>query len=152
MHFVLTKVNLIEAGVLHDDKAYVIQLLFFLTYPSGVLDSDPIFQICDGTYCVGLWTSDQGDIRAYGGTDSVSHCVLGEQSGAITSASSNWNIRFEIHPNSTTGIAYVGTNSLTHEYNEKLKLSHGLHFKVCRHQGAEQFQFHLFELAMYLNE
>ena len=147
---------MIDAGVLHDDKAYAIQLGLFLTFPTDASgdDSDPIFQICDGNYCVGLWIWNQNLVRAYGSNDSVSHCVRVDEGTPIGApqASSNWNIRLEIHPNSTNGIAYVSTASLTLEYSENLKPSRGLYFKVCRDHDDEIFQFNLFELAVYLNE
>ena len=152
----MSKVNLFEAGLLHDDKAYIIQLALFLTYPSGY-DSDPSFHICDGNICVGFLALNQNGVRAYSGSDPVSHCMRGEDSGSsITSpqseASSSWNLRLEIHPNSTTGIVYVSTSSLAYEYQTKLKPSRGLHFKVCREDTNERYQFHLFELVVRLNE
>ena len=151
--FCVSKVNLFEAGLLHDDKAYIIQLALFLTYPSGY-DSDPSFHICDGNNCVGIYTSDQNVVTAYSGRDSFSHCIGDEDSSPISApqSSSNWNLRLEIHPNSTTGIVYVSTSSLAYEYQTKLKPSRGLHFKVCREDTNERYQFHLFELVVRLNE
>ena len=78
----------------------------------------------------------------FGGVDSASECN-GSYSSTITapnSPSTNWNIRLEIHPNSTSGIIYVTTKSLTREYDQKLKPSQGLHLKVCRHHEIEMYQ------------
>ena len=146
----MSKVKLIEAGVLNDDQAYSIQIGFFFTVPS---DSDPRLQICDGNYCAGFFYFDPNSARASWGIDLVSTCS-GSYSGSITapqSSTTNWNIRLEIHPNSTSGITYVSTNSLTYEYSQKLKPSRGLHLKVCRDHDYETYQFHLFELAVYSN-
>ena len=148
----VSKVNLIEAGILNDDQAYSIQIGFFFTHPG---DSDPILQICDGNCCVGFWYWDPNIARASYGIDSVSTCntsISGNDIAAPQSSTTNWNIRLEIHPNSTSGITYVSTNSLTHEYSQKLKPSRGLHFKVCRDDIGETHQFHLFELAVYSNK
>ena len=148
----MPKVSLIEAGVLNDDQAFSIQIGYFFTHPGA--DSDPRLQICDGNYCVGFWYIDQNEARAYGGIDSVSRCS-GTVSSSITlpqSSTTNWNIRLEIHPNSTSGITFVSTTSLTSVYSQKLKPSQGLHFKVCRQNSGETHKFHLFELAVYLNE
>ncbi|XP_065829615.1 uncharacterized protein [Oscarella lobularis] len=151
---VLFRVKLIEAGILNDDQAYSIQIGFFLTYPSN---SDPRLQICDGNYCAGFWYWDPNSAYASYGIDSVSTCSssYSSSSGAITapqSSTTNWNIRLEIHPNSTSGITYVSTNSLTWKYSQKLKPSQGLHLKVCRHSTGQTYQFHLFELALYSNK
>ena len=148
----MSKVKLIEAGVLNDDQAYSIQIGYFFTVP---FDSDPHLQICDGNYCVGFRYWEPNHARASWGNDSVSTCSGTSSSGLLTlpqSSTTNWNIRLEIHPNSTSGITYVGTNSLTYEYSQKLKPSRGLHFKVCRDATHETFQFHLFELAVYSNK
>ena len=149
----MLKVDLIAAGVLHDNKTYIIEFDIFQTYPSSA-ETDPIFQICDGNYCVGLWILDQNDVRAFGGSDSVSHCVRGEESGDVSAprASRNWHVILEIHPDSTFGFAYVSTTSLKYEYNEKLTPSRGLHFKMCRHDTDERYEFHFFKLAIRLNE
>ncbi|XP_065845630.1 uncharacterized protein [Oscarella lobularis] len=37
-------------------------------------------------------------------------------------------------------------------FRQKLKPSRGLHFKVCRDDDYETYQFHLFELAVYSNK
>ena len=155
----MSKVKLIEAGILNDDQAYSIQIGFFFTYPSGESDEcDPILQICDGNYCVGFWywvrNRDSNITRASYGIDSVSTCSTSftRYITAPQSSTANWNIRLEIHPNSTSGITYVGTISLAYEYSQKLKPSRGLHFKVCRDNMGETYQFHLFELAVYSNE
>ena len=140
----MSKVSLIEAGVLNDDQAYSIQIGFFFTHPG---DSDPHLQICDGNYCAGFLYWDPNGARALGGIDSVSTPITAPQS-----STTNWNIRLEIHPNSTSGITYVSTTSLTHEYSQKLKPSRGLHFKVCRNLASQTYQFHLFELAVYSNK
>ena len=147
----VSKVELIEAKVLDDTKAYVVQTGFFATYP---VKSSPIIQICDNNYCAGFWPWSANQIRPFGGRDSVGLCVYDEGSGDFPppQATSNWSIRLEIHPNATAGIVYVSTFSMTYEYRQKLKLSEGLHFKVCREHTFETFQFHLFELAVYLNE
>ena len=147
----MSKVKLIEAGVLNDDQAYSIQIGFFFTFPG---DSDPILQICDGNYCVGFIYADPNEAYDYAGIDSVSTCTVTYSNyiRAPQSSTTNWNIRFEIHPNSTSGITYVSTTSYTYEYSQKLKPSRGLHFKVCRQDENETFQFHLFELAVYSNE
>ena len=147
----MSKVKLIEAGVLDDDKAYSIQIGFFFTDPGN---SDPHIQICDGNYCVGFFYIEPNFAYAFAGNDSVSICS-GTSYGHTTapqSSTTNWNTRFEIHPNATSGIAYVSTKSRTYEYEQKLKPSQGLHLKVCRDDDHETFQFHLFELALYSNE
>ena len=149
----MSKVKLIEAGVLNDDQAYSIQIGFFFTHPGG--DNDPFLQICDDNYCVGLWYADPNGAYPFGGIDSVSQCSGTRSSSSVTapqSSTTNWNIRLEIHPNSTSGITYVSTNSLTYEYSQKLKPSQGLHLKVCRDHTGETYQFHLFELAVYSNK
>ncbi|XP_065834953.1 uncharacterized protein [Oscarella lobularis] len=148
---VLFRVKLIEAGVLNDDQAYSIQIGFFFSVPT---DCDPILQICDGNYCVGFLYGNPNHAYISFGVDSVSKCS-GTVLSAITlpqSSTNNWNIRLEIHPNSTSGITYVSTTSFTYEYSQKLKPSRGLHFKVCRNDTPETFQFHLFELALYSNK
>ena len=148
----MSKVKLIEAGVLNDDQAYSIQIGFFFTYPGG--DSNPILQICDGNYCAGFFYLKPNSAYASWGIDSVSTCSSSSGSSitAPQSSTTNWNIRLEIHPNSTSGITYVSTNSLTHEYSQTLKPSQGLHFKVCRANVGETHKFHLFELAVYSNK
>ncbi|XP_065830906.1 uncharacterized protein [Oscarella lobularis] len=149
---VLFKVKLIEAGILNDDQAYSIHIGFFLADPG---DSDPTLQICDGNYCAGFFYFDPNSARASWGIDSVSTCSSAQSSSGISapqSSTTNWNIRLEIHPNSTSGITYVSTTSFTYEYSQKLKPSRGLHFKVCRQNTGETFQFHLFELAVYSNK
>ena len=149
--YTLSKVKLIEAGDLNDNIAYSIQMAFFSTPMS---DSDPIVQICDGNFCVGTLYWDPNMASDFGGVDSVDECS-GSKGSTITapnSPSTNWNIRLEIHPNSTSGILYVSTKSLTREYNQKLKLSQGLHLKVCRDNEVETYQFHLFELTLHMNK
>ena len=147
----MSKVKLIEAGVLNDDQAYSIQIGFFLADPGN---SDPRLQICDGNYCAGFWYLDPNFAYTSFGIDSVSTCSSERSSSSINAPQSttNWNIRLEIHPNSTSGITYVSTKSLTHEYSQTLKPSQGLHFKACRNNIGETYQFHLFELAMYSNK
>ena len=148
----MSKVKLIEAGILNDDQAYSIQIGFFFTFPG---DSDPRLQICDGNYCAGFWYRDPNQARASYGIDSVSTCGNSYSGSSVTapqSSTTNWNIRLEIHPNSTSGITYVSTVSSTHEYSQKLKPSQGLHFKVCRASADGTFQFHLFELAVNSNK
>ena len=141
-----------EAGVLDDDKLYSIQLGFFFTLPVG--KDTGLVQICDGTYCVGFHYRDPNNARAYAGTNSASQCLRDETSSDVQApqSSGNWNVRLEIHPNSTSGITYVSTNSITYEYSQTLKPSRGLRFKVCRKNTADTPLFHLFELAAYLNE
>ena len=122
---------MIEAGVLDDDKAYSIKCGFFFTVPG---DSDPHLQICDGNYCAGFQYYNPNLAYASYGIDYVSTCST-RSSSYITAPQSSittWKFRLEIHPNSTSGITYVSTNSSTHEYSQKLKPSQGLHFKVCR--------------------
>ena len=156
----MSKAKLFEAGILNDDQAYSIHIGFFFTHPSGFLfadpgESDPLLQICDGNYCAGFYYQDPNQASALGGIDSVSTCSITQISSSIIapqSSTTNWNIRLEIHPNSTSGITYVSTTSLTHEYSQKLKPSRGLHFKVCRDSTHETYQFHLFELALYSNK
>ena len=90
----------------------------------------------------------------FGGVDSSAQCS-GSHSSTITtpnSPSTNWSIRLEIHPNSTSGILYVTTKSLARVYDQKLKPSQGLLLKVCRDHGVETYQFHLFELALHKNK
>ena len=140
-----------EAGTLDDDKSYSIQLGFFFTEPvqhSGVL------QICDGTYCVGFEGQVPPDARFFGGNDLASLCSRVEISSPISApqSSNTWNFRLEIHPNSTSGVTYVSTTSAIYEYNQILKPSQGLQFKVCRRKEENTPTFHLFELGMYLNE
>ena len=151
----MSKVELIEAGVLNDDQGYSIQIGFFFTHPTHpVDDSDPRLQVCDGNYCVGFWYFDPNAAYASYGIDSVSTCS-GIQSSSIAasqSSTTNWNIRLELHPNSTSGITYVSTTSFTYEYSQILKPSRGLYFRVCRQEKVETFQFHLFELALYSNK
>ena len=149
----MVKVNLIEAGVLHDNKTYIIEFDIFQTYPID-FDTDPIFQICDGNYCVGLWIFDQNEVRALGGSDSVSHCIRGEEGGNVGAPrpSNNWHVILEIHPDSTFGYAYVSTNSLKYVYNKALTPSRGLYFKMCRHNPNEKYEFHLFKLAVHWND
>ena len=149
----MSKVKLIEAGVLDDDQAYSIQIGYFFTYPGS--ESDPRLQICDGNYCAGFRYAGPNRVRALWSNDSVSTCSGTTSSLLFTlpqSSTTNWNFRLEIHPNSTSGITYVSTNSLTYEYSQKLKPSRGLHFKVCRDDDYETYQFHLFELAVYSNK
>ena len=149
-YYTVSKVKLIEVGVLNDDQAYFIQIGFFFTQPGN---SNPLLQICDGNYCVGFWYPDPKSALDYAGIDSVSRCS-GTVSSYITlpqSSTTNWNIRLEIHPNSTSGITYVSTTSLAYESSQKLKPSRGLHFKVCRDSTDKTFQFHLFELSVYSN-
>ena len=147
----MSKVKLIEAGVLNDNQAYSIQIGFFFTFPG---DSDPLLLICDGNYCAGFFYYDPNGAHASYGIDSVSTCssTVSTDITAPQSSTTNWNIRLEIHPNSTSGITYVSTNSLTYEYSQTLKPSRGLHFKVCRNGIGNTYQFHLFELAVYSNE
>ena len=145
---------MIEAGVLDDDKAYAIQIGFFFTHPG---DSDPYLHICDGSYCVGFhYAQPNFAFPTSAATDSVGHCnnrwISSRQITAPQSSTHNWNIRFEINPNSTSGITYVSTSLLTHEFSMKLKPSQGLDFKVCRDDESEAYEFHLFELAVYSNE
>ena len=145
----VSKVKLIEAGVLNDNQAYSIQIGFFFTFPG---DSDPRLQICDGNYCAGFFYFDPNGAYASWGIDSVSTCGNSYSGSSLTapqSSTTNWNIRLEIYPNSTSGITYVSTKSSTHEYSQILKPSRGLHFKVCRDNTNETFRFHLFELAVY---
>ena len=147
----MSKVKLIEAGVLNDDQAYSIQIGFFFTHPG---DSDPFILICDGNFCVGFIYQDPNIARVYGGIDS-SQCSGQVSSNSITAPQSSptiWNIRFEIYPDSTSGITYVSTKSFTNKFGQILKPSRGLHFKVCRDQFYETYQFHLFELAVYSNK
>ena len=147
----MSKVNLIEAGVLDDDKSYSIQIGCFFTDPG---DIDFFLVICDGNNCVGLYNYNPDLGYAFEGDDSVSSCSGALSSGRALAPQSttNWNFRLEIHPNSTSGTIYVSTSSFTHEYSRKLKPSQGLQFRVCRDNDHETYQFHLFELAMYLNE
>ena len=126
--------------------------LAFFTFPG---DSHPRLQICDGNNCVGFLYQDPNHVYAHAGIDSVSTCSSTVSSSPVTlpqSSTTNWNIRLEIHPNSTSGITYVSTTSLTYEFSQKLKPSRGLHFKVCRGNTGETFQFHLFQLAVYSNK
>ena len=148
----MSKVKLIEAGVLNDAKAYSVQIGFFFTYPGG--DSDPVLQICDGSYCVGFGYWRTNYIESHGGTDNSADLCTRTEATSFSSppVTTNWNIRLEIHPNSTSGITYVGTYSMTYEYSERLKPSQGLRFKVCRFSVGETFKFHLFELAVHVNE
>ena len=148
----VSKVKLIEAGVLNDAQAYSIQIGFFFTLLS--VASNPRLQICDDNYCVGFLYGNSNSAFAFSGIDSVSTCS-GTHSSSVTapqSSTTNWNIRLEIHPNSTSGITYVSTNSLTYEYSQKLKPSQGLHLKVCRRFINDAYQFHLFELAVNSNK
>ena len=147
------KVQLIEAGVLDDDKTYSLQIAFFFSQPGG--DSDSTLQICDDRYCVGFQYRDDSSygVKACGGTNALDSCIFNEQNSVVAyPQTTNWNIRLEIRPNSSSGITYVGTNSMTYEYNGKLKLSRGLHFKVCREAAGETFKYHLFELTVHLIE
>ena len=60
-----------------------------------------------------------------------------------------WNMRIELHPTYTVGLTYAGSSKiLTHQYDETLKPSQGLSFRVCRESEPEQFVFHLFELTV----
>ena len=146
----MSKVQLIETGVLDDDKSYSIQIGFFFTPTGG--DSDPKLQICDSSYCVGFEYWNPDGVAATGGTNLASECAIEtHRTFGPQTSSTNWNIRIEIHPNSTSGITFVGTYSGTDEYDKKLEPSQGLHFKVCRHDTYEVFRFHLFELAVHLN-
>ncbi|XP_065839388.1 uncharacterized protein [Oscarella lobularis] len=150
---VIFKVKLFEAGALDDDKAYSIQIGFFFTHPPAV-SLEPLLQICDGDYCAGFWYWFQDRAGGYGSTESGSVCNIHDGSDELQlpqSTTRRWNIRLEIHPNSTSGITYVSTSSLAYEYSTKLKPSRGLHFRVC---GDDLFtyQFHLFEVAVHLNE
>ena len=149
----MPKVQLFEAGVLNDYQSYSIQIAYFFTDPSS---SHSILHICDGNDCVGFsyWYSSRY-AYVFGGTDLVGQCSGSYGAYVIVGESSttNWNIRLEIHPNFTSGITYASTTSLTHEFTQKLKPSRGLQFKVCRDSsGSNSHQFHLFELAVHLNE
>ncbi|XP_065829678.1 uncharacterized protein [Oscarella lobularis] len=151
IYSVLFKVKLIEAGVLNDDQAYSIQIGFFYANPAI---SNSRLQICDGNYCAGFYYQDPHRASASYGIDSVSACSSTVSSSTILtpeSSTTNWNIRLEIHPNSTSGITSVSTTSLTYEYEQKLKPSQGLHLKLCRTNTVETYRFHLFELAVYSN-
>ena len=147
----MSKVELIEAGVLNDDTAYSIQIGFFFTF---IGSSQPVLQICDGNYCAGFLYGHPNYARVFSGIDSVSKCsgLMSNLIYAPQSSTTNWNFRLEIYPSSTSGITYVSTTSLTSKYGQKLKPSQGLHFKVCRNSKSETFQFHLFELAVYSNK
>ena len=143
---------MIEAGVLSDNKAYTLQLGYFF----GAASSDDPYatlQFCDRSYCAGFQLR-RSRVYVYGGANLASVCTYSEYRGESSIVgTTNWNIRLEIHPNSTSGIAYVGTYSLTFEYNEKLRPSQGLHVKVCRGgDPTDVFQFHLFELGVHLND
>ena len=142
---------MIEAGVLDDEKAYSIQIDFFYTNTGN---SDPFLQLCDGDYCTGFLYFHQAKVRAVNGINSLSRCEYGDLGDIIAAPqdTNNWHIRLEIHPNSTSGITFVGTTSHAHEFKQKLKPSQGLHFEVCRQNEPETFRFHLFELAVYSNE
>ena len=149
----MSKVKLIEAGVLNDDQAYSIRIGFFFAHVGS--NSKPHLQICDGNYCVAFLFAYPNSAYVYAGIDSVSICGGGPSSGPVNapqSSTTNWNINLEIYPNSTSGIIYVSTNSLTHEFSKKLKPSQGLHLKMCRALIDQTYQFHLIELAVYSNK
>ena len=140
---------MIEAGVLDDNNIYSLQLGYFFGPASG---SDPYvtFYICDKSSCVGFWWN-RAVAYSYEGTISAGACTFGGSVVSVTppSATTNWNARFEIHPNSTSVVIYVSTTSVTTEFTEKLKPSQGLHVKVCRAGTTDVHQFHLFEFAIY---
>ena len=143
---------MIEAGVLDDNNIYSLQLGYFFGPASG---SDPAvtFYICDSSSCAGFYWN-RGSATSYEGTISAGACTFGGSVVRVSSpsATTNWKARFEIHPNITSGIVYVGTSSTTIGFNGKLKPSQGLYVKVCRAGPTNVHQFHLFEFAIYSSD
>ena len=144
---------MIEAGVLDDNNIYSLQLGYFFGPASGSNDPAVTFYICDNSSCAGFYWN-RGAAYSYEGTISAGACTLGGSVGSVAppSATTNWNARFEIHPNSTSVVIYVGTTSVITEFTEKLKPSQGLYVKVCRGNPSDVHQFHLFEFAIYSSD
>ena len=140
---------MIEARVLDDNNIYTLQFGYFFG-PASATDPIVTFYICDNSICAGFYWN-RARAYFYEGTISAGACTYGSSLGSLAPPQETtiWNVRFEIHPNSTSGIVFVGTSSKTIDFNGKLKPSQGLYVKVCRGGSSDLHQFHLFELAMH---
>ncbi|XP_065846249.1 uncharacterized protein [Oscarella lobularis] len=153
-HGLLFKASLIDAGVLDDAKRYVIHIGLYFSNPPDADDSDPSFVVCDsnGSYCVGFQYDNSGlSVYYFAGRNFGAVCQMTEFGHVADSTPGDvqWNMRIELHPTYTVGLTYAGTSKiLTHQYDETLKPSQGLSFRVCRESEPEQFVFYLFELTV----